>query len=47
VDLSEELREQLQVTGPREANERGGIGNDDHSLRRAAVSRSSARSSAV
>ena len=47
VDLSEELPEQVKQACPREGDERGGIGNDDHNLRRAAVARSSSRSSAV
>ena len=45
--MSEELPEQTKLAGSRESDEWGGVGNDNHSLRRAAVSRSSARSSAV
>ena len=47
VDSSEELPEQVKLACPRQGDERGGVGNDNHSFRRATVSRSSARSSAV
>ena len=47
VDSSEELPEQVKLACPRQGDERGGIGNNNHNLRRATVSRSSARSSAV
>jgi hypothetical protein len=47
VDLSKEVLEQFQPADPREGDERGRIGDDDHNLRRAAVARSWSRSSAV
>jgi hypothetical protein len=47
VDLSKEVLEQCQPADPREGDERGRIGDDDHNLRRAAVARSWSRSSAV
>ena len=47
VYLYEELAEQIKLKYPRESDQWGGIGNNDHSLRRVAVLRSSARSSSV
>lgn len=47
VNVIEKLPEQIKLSDPREGDKRGRIGNNDHSLRRAAVARSSARSSAV
>jgi hypothetical protein len=47
MDAPEKLPQQVEPANAGERDERGGIGNDDHSLRRSAVAWSSARSAAV
>lgn len=47
VESSEEFAQQIEPASPRQRDKRGGIGDNDHSFRRAAVARSSTRSSAA
>jgi hypothetical protein len=47
MDATEKLLQQIEAANAGKGDERGRVGNDDHSLRRSAVARSAAKSASV